>query len=240
MSDEKISGIIGLFAAILVGIAIMVALTPPGQKMMNRINQQFSQIATIVKRYTYSRKKDPKIRKLASALVSSRDSNDSIGRISDIFRFVTDKIRYVNDPVNIEHLSDPVETLYVGAGDCDCKSMLLMTLLESIGYKCFMVLVKPTVDVKSARILEGGHAFAVVSIADPSTFIEKEPNATLMVLCDGGTAIKYVTPLESTAYGAYIGWLAEGVKKAIQEGRYILVDPDTPSITDHNLSLRTL
>lgn len=70
--------------------------------------------------------------------------------------------------------------------------------------------------------------------------IEKEPNATLMVLCDGGTAIKYVTPLESTAYGAYIGWLAEGVKRAIQEGRYILVDPDTPSITDHNLSLRTL
>lgn len=241
MSDDGIWGIIGVIAAIFIGAAIIIsALTPPGQKLINRISQQFSQIATTVKKYVRSRKTHPKIRRTASELVSGRDPNDFVGRISDIFRFVADRIRYVHDPVNTEHLSDPVETLYVEAGDCDCKSMLLTTLLESVGYKCFMVLIKPTVDMNSARILKEGHAFVVVSIRDPSGFREQESNATLMVLYDGEKPRKYVVPLESTVCGAHAGWLARDTITAIRGGRYMVVDPDAPSIADRNLSLRVL
>jgi hypothetical protein len=92
----------------------------------------------------------------------------------------------------------------------------------------------------SSSSARGGHSFVVVSIADPSKFKKEEPNATLMVLCDRGTPIKYVVPLESTACGAHVGWLAEDIKSAIQEYRYMTVDPDAPSMADRNLSLGAL
>jgi transglutaminase-like putative cysteine protease len=51
-----------------------------------------------------------------------------------IFYFVRDRIRYVLDPVGIETISSPDETLKVRHGDCDDKSVLAASLLLAIGH----------------------------------------------------------------------------------------------------------
>jgi len=54
---------------------------------------------------------------------------------------VRDEIRYVQDTNGIELLHDPVTLLEIGAGDCDDKSILLASLLESIGHRTRFVAV---------------------------------------------------------------------------------------------------
>ena len=238
LSEKRIWGFIGVLAAIFFVASIAItALTPPGQRLANHINQQFLQLAVKIKNHIRKRKYHPEIRRTASKLVSGKDPTDFVARVSSIFRFVADSIGYVLDPVDSEHISDPVDTLYVGAGDCDCKSILLTTLLESVGYKSFVVLVKPAVDLTSARILENGHAFVVVSVPDPTKFGDRTRSEMLMALCKEGGSTRYVLPLESTVCGAHAGWLPEDAIRAIREHRYIVVDPDSPSVADRNLSL---
>ncbi|HEV8612322.1 MAG TPA: hypothetical protein VGQ73_02355 [Gemmatimonadales bacterium] len=55
--------------------------------------------------------------------------------------FVRDRIAYFYDPVYAELLQTPPETLYIGTGDCDDKTILLMALLSSIGYETELLAV---------------------------------------------------------------------------------------------------
>lgn len=50
-----------------------------------------------------------------------------------LFEFVRDRIRYVRDIQGVETLQTPIRTLEIRAGDCDDKSILLASLLASIG-----------------------------------------------------------------------------------------------------------
>lgn len=49
--------------------------------------------------------------------------------------WVRDNIRYVRDVHEVETLSTPPEILQLKSGDCDDKSLLLATLLESVGFR---------------------------------------------------------------------------------------------------------
>lgn len=69
---------------------------------------------------------------LRAARVPARDIG---GEISALFSFVRDRIRYVRDPIDVELVHDPLNTLRVGAGDCDDKAVLLAGLLQTIGHK---------------------------------------------------------------------------------------------------------
>jgi hypothetical protein len=80
-------------------------------------------------------KTDPEIRGLALSLVKGCREKDAVGEIECIFHFVRDCIRYVMDVYDVETLHTPPMLLEVGQGDCDDKSTLLATLLESIGYE---------------------------------------------------------------------------------------------------------
>lgn len=57
------------------------------------------------------------------------------------FEFCRDHVRYVRDILSAETLHDPVTMLDVMAGDCDDKSILLASLLASIGHQCVFVAV---------------------------------------------------------------------------------------------------
>lgn len=57
------------------------------------------------------------------------------GNVEVLQRWVRDNIKYVMDPRNTEMIQTPPETLRIGMGDCDDKSTLLATLLESLGYQ---------------------------------------------------------------------------------------------------------
>lgn len=80
-------------------------------------------------------KRDPSMRELALSLTRGLPPKDWRAEADALFRFVRDRIRYVLDVSDLETLHTPDVILRQGAGDCDDKSILLATLLESIGHK---------------------------------------------------------------------------------------------------------
>ena len=78
-------------------------------------------------------RKHPTVRELALRLTSGNKQNDVVEDVKSLHAFVRDAIRYVNDTRQVETLQTPLATLELRAGDCDDKSILLASLLESIG-----------------------------------------------------------------------------------------------------------
>jgi transglutaminase-like putative cysteine protease len=74
------------------------------------------------------------VRETALSLTNGVRQKDWVGEVNSLFRWVRDHIRYVRDINGVETLQTPVVTMEVAAGDCDDKSTLLATLLESIGH----------------------------------------------------------------------------------------------------------
>lgn len=80
-------------------------------------------------------KKSPRIRQLAIRLTEGIPQKDNIAEIRALLIFVRDRIRYVRDINNVETIHTAERILDNKAGDCDDKSILLASLLESIGFK---------------------------------------------------------------------------------------------------------
>jgi transglutaminase-like putative cysteine protease len=79
-------------------------------------------------------KTDATIRQVAMQIVFLTPEKDEYSEIESIFNFVRDHIRYVKDVYGVETLALPTITLATRMGDCDDQSVLLASLLESIGY----------------------------------------------------------------------------------------------------------
>lgn len=87
-------------------------------------------MSALVRRY----KTDLTIRNLAGSLTNSLLQKDFNGEIRLLHAYVRDSIRYLKDIHGVETIQTPLVTLQNGFGDCDDKSTLLATLLESIGH----------------------------------------------------------------------------------------------------------
>lgn len=68
-------------------------------------------------------------------------TSDEICYAKALFYFVRDNIKYIKDPVAIEHIESPMEVLITGATDCDGMAVLLSSLLTSIGIENRYVLI---------------------------------------------------------------------------------------------------
>ncbi len=79
-------------------------------------------------------KKDPVIMNLAVNLVSKLPEKNWMAEAKAIHEFVKNKIRYVRDVRGVETLHTPPKLLQRKQGDCDDKSTLAASLLESIGH----------------------------------------------------------------------------------------------------------
>lgn len=79
-------------------------------------------------------KVNPYIRFTATDIVAAWPEKDGPAEASALQVWVRDQVRYVMDVEGIETLQTPDVTLAKAAGDCDDKSILLATLLASIGY----------------------------------------------------------------------------------------------------------
>lgn len=79
-------------------------------------------------------KRDPLMRDTAISLVAGLRPKDWTGEARAIYEYVRDRIRYVRDVSGVETLQTPPVTMELEAGDCDDKSVLLATLLETIGH----------------------------------------------------------------------------------------------------------
>lgn len=84
----------------------------------------------LVQRY----KRDPMIRDTALSLISDIPQRDWTSEVRALFEYARDRIRYTRDVNRVETLQTPPVTMELEAGDCDDKSTLLASLLESVGH----------------------------------------------------------------------------------------------------------
>ena len=96
------------------------------------VRETLAIMRSIARRY----RSDPSIVEYARRLVMGVPQKDWLGQVRKIFYFVRDRIRYVQDPNEVETLSTPEYLLanMSAGGDCDDKSVLLATLLEASGH----------------------------------------------------------------------------------------------------------
>ena len=81
------------------------------------------------------------LRKVALDIVGPLNQKDYAGELRALQQFVRDQIRYVRDIRGVETVAAPEYTLHSRQGDCDDQSVLLATLLESIGHPTRFVAV---------------------------------------------------------------------------------------------------
>jgi transglutaminase-like putative cysteine protease len=81
------------------------------------------------------------IRRLAQSLIADVQQKDFTGEVERLHRFVRDEIRYTKDINGVETLHDAEHVLAYKQGDCDDKSILLASLLESIGHPARLVAI---------------------------------------------------------------------------------------------------
>lgn len=88
----------------------------------------------LMRQLTRQGKKSPAVRQLAVELTRNLPQKDWLGEVQAIHKFVRDNIRYVKDIRGVETLHTVERILTNGSGDCDDKSILAASLLESINH----------------------------------------------------------------------------------------------------------
>lgn len=88
----------------------------------------------LMRSVTRAAKKTLVIRQQAMSLLQGLQPKNYGGEIAAIHAFVRDRIRYVRDIRGVETIQTPEKTLEFGYGDCDDKSTLVASLLESAGH----------------------------------------------------------------------------------------------------------
>jgi len=65
--------------------------------------------------------------------------DDEVLKTQAILAFVSNEIHYVSDPGDgVEYAKDPISTLIAGGGDCEDQTLLLCSMLESVGVKTYI------------------------------------------------------------------------------------------------------
>lgn len=65
--------------------------------------------------------------------------DDELLKTKALLDFVSNEIHYVSDPNDgMEFTKDPITTIISGGGDCEDQTLLLCSLLESVGIKTFI------------------------------------------------------------------------------------------------------
>ena len=80
------------------------------------------------------------LRNYSYSIITNCQSNNKECQINAIYRYIVENFEYIEDPLNIELIKSPDQTIYDGGGDCEDLSILLNSLLENIGIKTFLVM----------------------------------------------------------------------------------------------------
>ena len=94
------------------------------------IRQTLKLMSTISRKYSTA----PQIRELACKIVAKVPEKQWGQEAAAILAFCQKAIRYTKDIEGVETLQTPAQTLRIGQGDCDDKSMLAASLLMSVGH----------------------------------------------------------------------------------------------------------
>lgn len=115
---------------------------------------------------------DPKIRELAVKLARRYPAGD-FKQARRIFEFVRDEIFYIYDPLGVEEIQTCEETLKLKSGDCEDKIILLVSLLEAIGFETCLFIA----DTNNDGFPD--HIFAGVYLPDAPEYCKPFPNQLL-------------------------------------------------------------
>lgn len=88
----------------------------------------------IMRRLVREAKKTLPVRQTALSIVQNIPPKNWHREVAEIWNFVNSQIRYVRDINGVETLQTPEKTMEFGQGDCDDQSVLIASLLESIGH----------------------------------------------------------------------------------------------------------
>ena len=161
---------------------------------------------------------DIEVRKIAANAAKTYPGKYNIYQVCALFDYTKENIQYISDPRGRDYWAPPNETLNICAGDCDDYSILLSSLIESIG--------------GTTRIyLTDTHAFMAVYIGNDSKNIEKIVEAISKYY--GPVPVHYTTDkygswlmLDPTS-SLYVGDLPGGTAPTSDGWTYI----DTTTVT---------
>lgn len=171
-------------------------------------------------------KKNPLVRQTALLLIEGLPQKFHIGEIKRLFNFVKNRIRYVKDIRGVETLHSPETLLKLKQGDCDDKSILLASLLESIGYQTRFVALGFQPPIKTAsgfKTKNYSHVF--VEVFNKGKWIPLETtenvkigwmpkNAQSALIIYNGDNISNISALAGKRVDNYINALAAELEKA--------------------------
>ena len=115
---------------------------------------------------------DPKIRELAVKIARRYPAGD-FKQARRIFEFVRDEIFYIYDPLGVEEVQTCEETLKLKSGDCEDKIILLVSLLEAIGFETCLFIA----DTNNDGFPD--HIFAGVYLPNAPEYCKPFPNKLL-------------------------------------------------------------
>lgn len=92
------------------------------------------QTIQIMRRMVRDYRTDLSIRNAATTAIYLTPERAELHEVNALYEMVRDTVRYVRDVSEVETLMTPDKTLALRIGDCDDQSVLLATLLESVGY----------------------------------------------------------------------------------------------------------
>ncbi len=160
------------------------------------------------------------LRKQAASIVSESPSGDKECQVNKIYRYVVENFDYYSDPRSREFIQSPSETMNIKGGDCEDLTILLMSLLENLGIKTYLILTEDhayclacdidTDDlwqyIEESIITQVSKDFGQkegmnVVIEDGSLFILEEKQQTFVLDAGhlyyyGGDGSKFTSPIE--------------------------------------------
>jgi hypothetical protein len=83
---------------------------------------------------------DPDLLSYALTLCKNCSFADTEEIINTLYRHIVEEYTYFSDPDEEELIRTPQQTISAGGGDCEDLSILLMSLLENLGVKTYLVL----------------------------------------------------------------------------------------------------
>jgi len=119
---------------VALGTPYLLDTLPVTDGGLDAVRDTLKKMAAIVRKY----KTDVTTLTAARGILTSSGITDVRSQrrlaIAALQGWVRDRIAYVYDPNGAEMLQTPPRTLSIGTGDCDDKVILLLAMLESIGF----------------------------------------------------------------------------------------------------------
>jgi hypothetical protein len=165
IEEEKTQGPWKFFISIILLFIIVLFVFPQGAIKINpspsnipelnelnlTLNTNYTSYSTL---YEALQPNDPQLRDISNYIIvkSCQDSN-KICHAKALYLFVRENIIYTSDPINSEYFEHPLQVLSTGGGDCESGSILLLSMMQSIG-------------IYGEFVFNPGHAFIKISLPD--------------------------------------------------------------------------